>query len=58
MQAEKAKTRLMGEEKEVVEAMCKVVEQERDQLKKELKDLRAAFEAQKKQLENPGRVHC
>ena len=51
MQAEKAEARRMGEEKEVVEAKCKDVEQERNQLKKELEGLRAMSEAQKKQLE-------
>lgn len=51
MQAAKAETCRMREEKKVVEGKCKVVEQERDQLKKELEDLRAAFEAKKKQHE-------
>lgn len=41
----------MGEEKEVAEAKCKCIEQEEDQLKKELKDLRATSKVQKKQLE-------
>lgn len=44
MEVEKAEARRMGEEKEVVEAKCKDVEQERDQLKK-LGKLRAIFEA-------------
>lgn len=41
----------MGEEKEVAEAKYKCTEQEGDQLKKELKDLRPTSEVQKKQLE-------
>lgn len=51
MQAAKAETCRMGEEKEVAEAKCKDIEQENDQLKKELEELRVASEAQKKWLE-------
>ncbi|KAJ9685863.1 hypothetical protein PVL29_017794 [Vitis rotundifolia] len=43
--AAKVEVRQMGEEKEAVEAKCKDVEQERDQLKKELEELRVASEA-------------
>ena len=51
MQAAKAETCQMGEEKEVAEAKCKDIEQESDQLKKELEELRVASKAQKKWLE-------
>ena len=39
MQATKVEAHRMGEEKEAVEAICKDVEQEKDQLKKELEEL-------------------
>ena len=45
VQAVKAEACRMEEEKKVVETKCKDTEQERDQLNKELEDLRAASEA-------------
>lgn len=50
MQTAKVETRQMEEEKEATEVKCKDAERERDQLKK-LDELRAAFEAYKKELE-------
>lgn len=46
--AAKSEACQMGEEKDAVEAKCKGVEQESDQLKKELEDFWATSEAQKK----------
>ena len=51
MQVVKVEACWMWEEKEAVEAKCKNTEQERNQLKKELEELQAVFEAQKKKLE-------
>ena len=45
MQVVKVEACWMWEEKEAAEAKCKNAEQERDQLKKELEELRAVFEA-------------
>lgn len=45
MQVAKDEACRMGYEKEAVKAKCKDVEQERDQLKKELEELRRAYEA-------------
>lgn len=47
---EKVEARRMEEEKKTTEAKCKDGEQERDQLKKELDEFRAASKAHKKQL--------
>lgn len=41
----------MKDERKVAEAKCKDAEQEMDQLKKELEELRVVFDAQKKELE-------
>ena len=40
----------MGEEKEVAEAKCKDMEQEKDHLRKDLEELRAGFIAEKEEL--------
>ena len=41
----------MKEKREATEAKCKDVEQERNQLKKELEELKAVSDAQNKELE-------
>lgn len=48
----KAEACRMGEEKEVVEAKCKDVDQEKYQLRKELEELQAFFDIQNKELES------
>lgn len=48
----KAEACRMGEEKEVVEAKCKDVDQEKYQLRKELEELQASFNIQNKELES------
>lgn len=50
MQATKAEACRMREEKKIVKAKCNDAEQERDQLKKKLEELLAAFKTQKKEL--------
>ena len=45
MQVAKDEACRMGYEKEAIKAKCKDAEQERDQLKKKLEELRRAYEA-------------
>ena len=50
MKVAKAEAYRMGEEKEVTEAKCKGLEQEKYQLMKELEELRAGFPVEKEAL--------
>ena len=51
MQMEKVEAYQMEEEKKAAEAKCKDAEQEKDQLKKALEELRTTSKAYKKELE-------